>query len=77
MTAELSEARLIIRFAANALSPIERAAVAAFISETPEREASVEHGITRGGVWMARQRAFVKMRKRLAMLGIESAEDVL
>lgn len=75
--AEIAEARLLLRYCAGSLSPTERAALAAYLAEMPERTAASSVGLCRGGVWVARQRAFSKMRHTLGGLGITSSRDLI
>jgi hypothetical protein len=76
--AELSEARVLLRFASEVLTDTERAALSALATEMPGRQAAASRGnITRGGIWMAQQSGLRKMRRRLESLGIKSVEQVL
>ncbi len=74
--AEIGEARLVLRYCAGSLSRVERAALALYLSEAPERTAAASAGVSRAGVWYARRRAFVKMRRKLNSLGISSSRDL-
>ena len=75
---ELSEARLLLRYAAQELTPIERAAAEGFARNRKQAQIAQELAdITRGGVFYAQQRAFDKMRKRLNRIGLYSTSDVL
>ena len=73
----IHEAGLFLRWAANALNSRERAALAALAMEMTCSEAAPHVGLTRGGVWMAQQSAFEKMRRRLKVVGITKVEDLL
>lgn len=75
--AEISEAALLIRYAARKLLPSERAAVLGFLAEEPMVLTGQRRGITRGGIFMAREAAFRKMARELRALGIEKTEDLI
>lgn len=76
-SAQLGEARLVLRFAAGKLNRTERAAIHAFLCGVTDDRAGVELGITGGGVFMARKAALRKLRKRLELLGVRSAADLV
>lgn len=73
---EIGDARLLLRYCAGSLSRVERAALAVYLAEVPERTAASSAGVSRAGVWYARQRAFTKMRRKLNSLGINSSRDL-
>lgn len=73
---EITEARLLLRWAASNLTETERLAVTSWLAEETLVEACIGSGVTRGGIWMARQSAIRKMRERLEILGIRSSLDV-
>lgn len=76
--AQLAEVRLLLRFASARLTKTERVALSAFVAGVSDRTAAAEVGnITRAGIWMAQQSGLRKMRRRLEMLGITSASDLL
>lgn len=75
--AQLNEARQVLSFAAGKLNRNQRCAIQAFLCEMTDEEAAAQIGITRGGVFMAREAAFEKLRKRLALLGIQSTADLV
>ena len=81
MTAEresqISEARLFLRWAADALNETERAAVEDYALERPDAETAEKLGITRGGVWMGRKSGLAKLKKRLEAAGIRRMEDLI
>jgi hypothetical protein len=75
--AERAEARLLLRWAASTLNPTEKLALSAFMTELPRPQAAAIRGCTRGGIWMAEQKALKKMRRRFAELRITSSPQVL
>ncbi len=75
--AQLAETKLLLRWASACLSPTERLALSAFVHGIPMSEAAAVGGITRGGVWMAQQSGFKKLRRKLRTLGIESSKALL
>jgi hypothetical protein len=76
--AQIEETRLLLRFAANDLSEIERLAADGFARDVPQRElARAEIGFGRGSIFHAQHRAFRKMRGRLRSIGITSVGDLL
>jgi DNA-directed RNA polymerase specialized sigma24 family protein len=75
--AEIAEARMVLRFAAAKLSAIERAALVCWLTGEPQKEAAQEFRRTRGAITEAQKRAFVKMRKRMAALGIHCSAALL
>jgi hypothetical protein len=76
--AQLQELRLLLRYAANELSEIERRAADGFARDIPQRAlASDAVGFRRGAIFYAQHRAFRKMRVRLERLGIRSVGQVL
>ena len=74
---ELMEIRLLLRFAGSRLNPTERFALTCLVQETPLRDGAREGGISPGGIWMAQRSGLKKMRRRLEMLGIKSANDLI
>ncbi len=74
-----AEARLLLRWAAADLTRTQRAAVESFAAGRPVSldDLARELGVSRGGMWMAEQAGFKKMRRRLEMLGIHSTEELL
>ena len=76
--ARLDEARLLLRYAANQLSEIERLAAEGFARDIPQRDlARPEIGFRRGAIYYAQHRALRKMRARLESIGIRSVRQVL
>lgn len=76
--ATLQEARLLLRFAASDLSPIERHAAEGFAAGCSQRSiAGKDVGFRRGAIYFAQRRALRKMKARLQGLGIYSARQVL
>lgn len=75
--AQLSEARLLLRYAARSLGPSERAAVAGFLTGETQQATGARIGLTKGGVFMAREAAFRKMLRELVALDIYSPDDLL
>ena len=75
--AEHSEARLLLRYAAQDLSPVERSSVEGFAHDISQGQIAARIGLTKGGVFYAEKRAFRKMRQRLKGLGIHSTDQVL
>lgn len=73
---EIAEARMLIRWAATDLTKSQRAAVMSWLDGESDVVTAIEQGLTRGGVWMARQSAIRKMRRRFEMLGIHSSHDL-
>jgi len=76
-SAIIADARLLIRWAAQELNRTERGALEAFVADIPLAHVAPGLGVTRGGVWMARESALRKMRARLALAGITSTSDLI
>jgi hypothetical protein len=76
--AQMEEARLLLRYAANELSDIERTAADGFARDYTQRSlAKQDIGWRRGAIYYAQHRAFRKMRARLVAIGIHSTEQIL
>jgi hypothetical protein len=73
---EISEARLFIAIVSCDLTDPQRVAVVSWLAGESDIATAIEHGRTRGGIWMARQAALKKMRRNLEMLGIYSSQDL-
>lgn len=74
---QVSEARLLLRWAAAGLTKQERFALGVWLAEVPEREAARQAGVSRAAVWMARQSALRKMRARMTGAGITSVSLIV
>ena len=75
-SAELEECRLALRYAMQDLTARQRICVHAFYNRTV-KEVAVELGIPHNCVHASCKRAFARMRKRLAELGIVKVSDIL
>jgi len=75
--AEIAEVHMLLRFASAGLTFKERQSVTGWLGGMTDSEIAPEMSTTRGGVWMLRQSAFKKMRRRLVMLGIRSADQLI
>lgn len=75
--AEIGEARMVLRYASANLSVIERAALVSWLGGELRNEAARECGVTRQAISEAQKRAFVKIRKRLARMGIRCSAELL
>jgi len=73
----ISETRSIISFAARNLNRTERAALAGFLREDAQAATARELGLTRGGIFMAKEAGLKKLRKELNLMGIHCTEDLL
>lgn len=75
--AERSEANLVLSWAASELTKTERIAIEGYLIDEPEVVTGERIGLTRGGIWMAKQSALRKIRKRLTTLGIKSTRQLI
>jgi DNA-binding CsgD family transcriptional regulator len=75
--AEIAEVHTLLRFASAGLTLKERQSVTGWLAGMPDSEIAPQMNTTRGGVWMLRQNAFLKMRRRLAVLGTRSADQLI
>jgi DNA-directed RNA polymerase specialized sigma24 family protein len=75
---EMSEVRLLLRFAANHLTPRQREAlVSVVLNGQTDRDVAARTGVTFQAVYQARKKAVVLMRRKLATLRIHGIEDML
>jgi DNA-directed RNA polymerase specialized sigma24 family protein len=74
---QLDEARLALRWAAAALTPVERAALDGFCLDRPDTETAKMMGVSRQAVWQAKMLGLKRMRRRLRQLRIERMEDLI
>jgi DNA-directed RNA polymerase specialized sigma24 family protein len=75
--AELSEVRTVLRFAAGKLSDLERSALSGYLTEATQEAIAERCHVSRSAIGQAQERALVKMRKRLALLGIRGSRALL
>ncbi len=73
----IHETRQLLRWAAQALTATEKAALTGLALERTQRETASGLPVTRGAVFMAQQSGLAKMRRRLHAVGIRRAEDLL
>lgn len=73
----IRETGMVLRWAAQVLTPTERAALEGLALGRTEEQIASSLPVGRSGVWMARQSGLEKMRRRLALLRIRRAEDLL
>lgn|GEM_PF-7012126 len=75
--AQVSEARLYLRWAARSLSPLELLAIEMWLAGTDEYEAARAMRRSRATFWAARQRALPKMRRVLRRMGLTATHQVI
>ena len=75
-SAELEECRLALRYAMQELTARQRICVHAFYNRTV-KEVADELGVPPNYVYATCNRAFARMRKNLAKLGIVKVSDIL
>lgn len=75
--AQLTEARLLLRYAATRLTKCERISCASIMTEATHREIAAWENASHGWSWWGRIAGLPKMRERLEEIGVRSVHDVI
>jgi DNA-directed RNA polymerase specialized sigma24 family protein len=75
--AERAEARMFLRFAAQALTEVERLAIAVMMEGLPPADAAEVAGCAQSTIYDAQTRGLRKMREQLSRLGFTATNQLM